>query len=107
MSIGPSMHRSIPLLRSERGIALPLALLTLLVMSIVVAGTIDFSTANSRNASLEVERVTGRTYAETGMQAVFSLITKQNTSGGNPSAANLLGCGGATGPSDTNGPSNC
>jgi Tfp pilus assembly protein PilX len=91
----------------ERGIALTLALLVLIVLSIVVASAVSFAAANTRGASLDVERVSGRGYAEAGMQAVFGVIAKQNTSGGNPSAANLLGCSGATGPADTAGPSNC
>src|SRR6185312_16245910 len=35
------------------------------------------------------------------------ILQKQISVSGNPSAANLLGCAGATGATDTNGPSNC
>src|SRR5262249_12808611 len=49
-----------------------------------------------------------RQYAESGVNSAYSMLNYQLTAtNGNPAAANLLGCDGATGPSDANGPSNC
>lgn len=95
------------LLHDERGLALPVALGTLLVLGIVVASAVNFSSASGRSARLDAQRVSASDFAEAGVQAAFAVLGAQNRSGGNPSAANLLGCAGAAGPNDTNGPSNC
>jgi hypothetical protein len=45
--------------------------------------------------------------AEAGVNDVEALLNYQDANGGNPTAANLLGCAGANGSADVNGPSNC
>ena len=95
-------------LRQEDGIALVMALGITVVLIIFVASMIDYTSSNSRAARLSSSQLTALQYADAGLNTAYSIIVNQNvTSGGNPSAANLLGCNGATGAADTNGPSNC
>jgi Tfp pilus assembly protein PilX len=95
-------------LRQEDGIALVMALGITVVLIIFVASMIDYTSANSRAARVSSNQLTAQQYAESGLNAAYSMIVNQNvTSGGNPSAANLLGCNGAGGAADTTGPSNC
>jgi hypothetical protein len=96
------------LLRQETGIALLMALGIMLVLVISTTAVISYTNAgqNAARASAGALRATG--YAEAGLNAAYSTISYQLTlTGGNPSSANLLGCSGATGPSDVNGPSDC
>jgi Tfp pilus assembly protein PilX len=79
-----------------------------IVLTIFVVAMIGFTSSSSRNARLSASDLTSRQYAEAGLNAAYSMIVNQKTiSGGNPSAANLLGCNGASGATDTTGPSNC
>lgn len=95
-------------LRSEDGIALVMALGITIVLVIFVAAMITFTSAGGRAARLSAGDVQARQYADAGLNTAYSILQNQLTvSGGNPAAANLLGCNGATGASDTNGPSNC
>jgi Tfp pilus assembly protein PilX len=95
-------------LRNEEGIALVMALGITVVLIIFVTSMIGYTTSSQRGANLGSSDLQARQYAEGGLNSAYSLIVNQNTvSGGNPIAANLLGCNGATGASDTNGPSNC
>lgn len=94
-------------LRQEDGLALVLALGFTVVMTIFVISMISFTTSSSRSARLSAGDVMARQYAEAGLNSAYNLITNANTTSGNPSAANLLGCNGATGPTDAAGPSNC
>jgi Tfp pilus assembly protein PilX len=95
-------------LRQEDGIALVMALGMMLVLSIMVFAMISYTTSGQRSAKLSSSSVMSTHYAEAGTNAAYSLISSQNAVvGGNPAAANLLGCNGATGPSDISGPSNC
>src|SRR5258708_4539696 len=95
-------------LLQEDGIALVMALGITVVLIIFVASMIDYTSSNSRAARLSSSQLTALQYADAGLNTAYSIIVNQNvTSGGNPSAANLLGCNGATGSADTNGPSNC
>ena len=95
-------------LRKEDGIALVMALGITVVLVIFVAAMITFTSAGGRAAQLSAGDVQARQYADAGLNSAYSILDNQLTvSGGNPAAANLLGCNGATGASDTNGPSNC
>jgi Tfp pilus assembly protein PilX len=95
-------------LRQEDGIALVMALGMTVVLVILVASMISFTSGNQRAARLSSGSVQALQYAEAGLNAGYSKIVNQNSvTGGNPTAANLIGCNGAAGPTDTNGPSNC
>jgi Tfp pilus assembly protein PilX len=95
-------------LRQEEGIALVMALGITVVLIIFVASMIGYTSSNSRAARLSSSDLMARQYADAGLNAAYSIIVNQKViSGGNPSAANLLGCNGVTGAADTNGPSNC
>jgi Tfp pilus assembly protein PilX len=95
-------------LRREDGIALVMALGITVVLIIFVASMISYTSSNSRAARLSSGDLMALQYADAGLNAAYSIIVNQNvTSGGNPSAANLLGCNGAGGAADATGPSNC
>jgi len=95
-------------LLQEDGIALVMALGITVVLIIFVASMIDYTSSNSRAARLSSSQLNALQYADAGLNAAYSIIVNQNvTSGGNPSAANLLGCNGVAGAADTTGPSNC
>jgi len=95
-------------LRQEDGIALVMALGITVVLIIFVASMISFTSSNGRSARLSAAEVTAEHNAEAGLNTAYSMLQYQLTAtNGNPAAANLLGCNGATGASDTNGPSNC
>ena len=95
-------------LRGEDGIALVLALGITSVLIIFVASMIDYTTSNSRAARLSSSGLSAMQYADAGLNAAYSILVNQKvTVGGNPTAANILGCNGAGGAADTNGPSDC
>ena len=95
-------------LRQEEGIALVMALSITVVLIIFVSSMISYTSSNSRAARLSANDLIALQYADAGLNAAYSTVVNQNvTSGGNPSAANLLGCNGASGAADTTGPSNC
>jgi Tfp pilus assembly protein PilX len=95
-------------LRQEDGIALVLALGITSVLIIFVASMIDYTTSNSRAARLSTSSLTAMQYADAGLNTAYSILVNQKViTGGNPTAANLLGCNGLGGAADTNGPSNC
>ncbi|HEY2373240.1 MAG TPA: hypothetical protein VGH82_11970 [Gaiellaceae bacterium] len=94
--------------RSEDGIALVMALGITVVLIIFVAGMITLTSSGGRAAQLSAGDVQSRQYSDAGLNTAYSILENQLTvSGGNPAAANLLGCNGVTGAADTNGPSNC
>jgi len=95
-------------LRNEDGIALVMALGMTVVLIIFVASMISYTTAGQRGANLSSADLQARQYAEGGLNTAYSMIVNQNSiQGGNPAAANMLGCDGFYGPTDKNGPSNC
>jgi Tfp pilus assembly protein PilX len=95
-------------LRNEDGIALVIALGMTVVLVIFVASMITYTTSGQRGANLSAADLQARQYAEAGLNTAYSMIVNQNmTTGGNPAAANLLGCDGFYGPTDKSGPSNC
>ena len=55
------------LLRSERGIALPLALAVMFVLSISVLAVVQYNGANARNASLTFAGQNAKGIAEAGV----------------------------------------
>jgi Tfp pilus assembly protein PilX len=96
------------LAREERGIALMVALAAMLALGIAVVAVISYTSANQRSTHLDQAELAAQQNAEAGMQQAYSVINYQNTSGGNPSAANLLGCAGSDGSaSTTTAPSDC
>jgi Tfp pilus assembly protein PilX len=95
-------------LRQEDGIALVLALGITSVLIIFVASMIDYTTSNSRAARLSSISLSAMQYADAGLNTAYSILVNQKVlTGGNPTAANLLGCNGLGGAADTTGPSNC
>lgn len=95
-------------LRNEDGIALVMALGITVVLIIFVASMISYTTSGQRAATLGSADLQARQYAEGGLNSAYSYIVSANTvSGGNPTAANLIGCNGVGGAADTTGPSNC
>ncbi len=99
---------SIKRLQQEDGIALVLALGITSVLIIFVASMIDYTTSNSRAVRLSSSNLTAMQYADAGLNTAYSILVNQKViAGGNPTAANILGCSGVGGAADTNGPSNC
>ena len=84
-----------------------MALGVLIVLGITVASTIGYTTANTRSTALTQGRDSATVYSESGVNYAVGVLAQQIASSNDPSAANLLGCNGASGPSDTVGPSNC
>jgi hypothetical protein len=76
-------------LRSERGLALPLALLVLATTGAMVVTVIDFSSSSGRTAQVGKARVSASTLAEAGIASALSVL---NNSANNPTQTNLLGC---------------
>jgi Tfp pilus assembly protein PilX len=95
-------------LRQEDGIALVMALSVTVVLIIFVASMISYTSSNSRAAVKSSADLTAKQYAEAGLNGAYSILQNQTVvAGGNPSAANLLGCNGAGGPASIAGPSDC
>ena len=91
----------------ESGIALIMALGIVIVLGISVTTMVSYTTSNTRNVAMTAGRLAAVSNAESAANGAVSLLIQTISTGGDPAAANLLGCAGATGPSDTNGPSNC
>jgi len=79
----------------------------MVVLTIVVTLAITYTRSNTRHAARSAVTLNERHYGDAGLNAGYAVLAKQFQSGANAAAANILGCAGATGPSDTNGPSNC
>jgi hypothetical protein len=99
--------RGIRGLRREDGFALPIALGFMIVLAILVVSTTNFTVLNLHTADRDASDQNASHYADAALNSAYAVISHANTAGSNPAAANLLGCAGATGPTDTNGPSNC
>jgi hypothetical protein len=84
-----------------------MALGILIVLGIVVTSVVSYTTSNTRSTSMSSGRLTARSASESAINTVVGTLEQQIIGGADPAAANLLGCAGATGPGDTNGPSNC
>jgi Tfp pilus assembly protein PilX len=90
-------------LRREDGIALVLSLGITVVLIIFVASMIDYTTSNSRAATRSSGDLIAKQYAVAGLNTAHSMLVNQKViSGGNPTAANLLGCNGLGGAADIN-----
>ena len=79
-----------------------LAFFSAATVTAITMTTSTQSTSVGGNASQNAQAI-----AEAGINQAEAKINYGNVNGANPSAANLLGCAGATGAADTNGPSNC
>src|SRR5688500_12755475 len=66
-------------LRSEDGMALPLALVVVLVLTISVFSVIDFSSANVRNANLDIAHQRAKATAEGGFNSAVSILAAAPT----------------------------
>lgn len=87
----------------EDGIALVLALAMSVALSLLVVGMISYTSSNGYSARRSAADAQARAFAESGLNAAYSVLIRQNTTvGGNPANAALFGC--ATG---SNGASNC
>jgi hypothetical protein len=64
-------------LRAEHGMALPLALGVVLVLSVAIFAVIDYSSANTRNSSLNERRQSAKALAEAGVNHGASVLAKQ------------------------------
>jgi Tfp pilus assembly protein PilX len=96
------------LVQEESGIALVLALGILVVLAIVVTAGVTYTTSNTRASGKSTARIQARQYAETALNQGMSILTQQIATNGNPTAANILGCAGASGvTTDATAPSNC
>ena len=84
-----------------------LALGVMIVLTIAGTATITSAFSNSQDTTRDTNRLQAAQLAEAGMAGAYGMINYQNSAGSNPSAANLLGCPGANGATDPNGPSNC
>jgi Tfp pilus assembly protein PilX len=92
---------------SERGQSLVMALGILVVLAITVGATASYTASNTRSAAMSDGRLAARTYSESSVNDAIAVLAQRIRAGLDPSAANVLGCAGATGATDTNGPSNC
>ena len=75
-------------LRQEDGIALVMALGMMIVLVIMVASMISFTSASSRNSRVSNSRVDAQSIAEGGISAAVSIINKA----ANVSSPTILGC---------------
>jgi Tfp pilus assembly protein PilX len=102
------------ILRCERGVSLPAVLGVLMVLTISVLGIIEYTAANSRNASLSFARQDSRGIAEDGLNRAAAILATDPASapggvipacgaGGlpaTPSVGQASWCGIRTGPVD-------
>lgn len=88
------------------GFALPLALVTCVVLSILVFAVTGYVTSNEKSATLSTAAQVARGYAESALNLAYSRINYANSTTGlaqglTPSQPTLLGCGtGSSGASD-------
>ena len=92
------------MLRQEDGFALAFALLACVVITIAATSVITYTTSSQHSANASAQKGLAGTYAESGLNAAYSVIVHANSPGHNPAAANLLGCAGSSGPSDCSSP---
>lgn len=76
-------------IREERAFALPLALLTMVIMSMTVVSVIEFSSSSGRTASLARSSFSAEALAEAGLANAFAVL---NNPDNNPTEPTLLGC---------------
>src|SRR5579862_181134 len=90
--------------RQEDGFALAFALLVCVVLTIMGVAIVSYASANQHSAVADSASQLANGYAESGLNAGYSMIFHANSPGSNPSAANLLGCSGTAGPSNCSSP---
>jgi hypothetical protein len=80
--------------RCERGMALPLAIGTLAVLSIMGTTIYTFTSATARSASSSNFQLEARQYAEAGLAHALSVLNywNEDTQQNNPADPTLLGC---------------
>ena len=83
-------------LGADDGIALVMALGILVVTSILATSAMGFAASGQHHAVMEQADLQARSYAEAGLNSAYSLLTQQSTTGGTPSAPNMLGCAAST-----------
>ena len=94
-------------LRGEDGISLVIALGVLVVLAALSTSAMAFIRSNQHNAVLSQADLQARTTAEAGLNAAYSLLSRESATGGNPSTPSLLGCAASTtsiGASDCSSP---
>ncbi len=94
-------------LRAEDGFALVVALGVLVVVSILATSATAFTGSGQHHAVLEQADLQARASAEAGLNAAYSFLGQQSTSGGKLSAPSMLGCAASTtlvGASDCSSP---
>ena len=93
-------------LRQETGFALVFALLACVVLTVAATSVITYATSNQHSSTISGSSTKASEYAEAGLNSAYSVIIHANTAGSglNPTAANLLGCSNATGPSNCASP---
>jgi Tfp pilus assembly protein PilX len=106
-----SRHPTLSTLRArlgrEDGISLVIALGVLVVLTALSTSAMAFTRSNQHNAVLNQADLQARTTAEAGLNGVYSLLSRQSATGGNPSTPSLLGCAASTtliGASDCSSP---
>jgi Tfp pilus assembly protein PilX len=93
------------LLRQEHGFALVFALMACVVLTIAATSVVTYATANQHASTSSNANIAASDYAEGGLNAAYSIITKANSSGSNPASPTLLGCtSGAAGASNCSSP---
>jgi Tfp pilus assembly protein PilX len=91
----------------EDGISLVVALGVLVVLTALSTSAMAFTRSNQHNAVLSQADLQARTTAEAGLNAAYSLLSRESATGGNPSTPSLLGCAASTtsiGASDCSSP---
>jgi Tfp pilus assembly protein PilX len=93
--------------REDDGFVLVIALGFVIVLAVLVVSATNFTVLNLHSSDRDASDVSAARYADAALNSAYAIITAANTTGKNPAAANLLGCAGAGGATDQNGPSNC
>src|SRR4051812_9326962 len=93
--------------KREDGLTLVMVLGILVFFSATTVTAVTMSRSTQDTAVNASSGINAYALAEAGVNAAQSVLYYQNSNAGNPSAANLLGCNGATSATDQNGPSNC
>jgi len=78
-------------LRREDGFALVLALACIVVIGILTAAAISYTTSNEQAAAQSSHDLQALQYAEAGLNDAYSTLVHANSSGSDPTTAGLLG----------------
>ena len=94
-------------LRAEDGLALSVTIGMVAFFSTVTVTAMSIGRSTLETAATGSSQQSALAIAEAGMNDVEAMLNYADAHGGNPSAANILGCAGAGGAGDGSGPSNC